>query len=61
MILAERRPPAAGAMPVGDGDDADESSSPLWVGNRRQSVEKQTDIIKAMLYAVQVFYSFFIM
>jgi copper transporter 1 len=45
-------------------DDADESSSLLGPGRNggvERSVEQQMKIIKAILYAVQVFYSFFIM
>jgi hypothetical protein len=34
----------------------------LWVGGRkRDSVEREGKIVKAAFYAVQVFYSFFIM
>jgi hypothetical protein len=45
----------------GENGTEDESSSLLWVGSQRRSAEKTSDIIKAALYAVQVFYSFFIM
>merc|ERR1711881_162857 len=38
-----------------------ESSSLLAPGNSRAQVEQSTKIVKAFLYAVQVFYSFFIM
>jgi len=41
-------------------DDA-ESSSLLWAGNAGQQPGRQSKMVKAMLYAVQVFYSFFIM
>jgi hypothetical protein len=34
----------------------------LWVGGRkREGVEREGKIVKAAFYAVQVFYSFFIM
>ncbi|KAF2707570.1 Ctr copper transporter [Pleomassaria siparia CBS 279.74] len=47
--------------PVGAVDGEDESSSLLHPGRNAARVsEKQTKIIKALLYAVQVFYSFFI-
>jgi copper transporter 1 len=39
----------------------DESSSLLRTGSRRQAAERSSEIVKAALYAVQVFYSFFIM
>lgn len=43
-------------------DDPDESSSLLSPGrNAGQNAEKQMKIVKGILYAVQVFYSFFIM
>ncbi|KAF2789541.1 Ctr copper transporter [Melanomma pulvis-pyrius CBS 109.77] len=43
-------------------DGSDESSSLLHSGRSAARVsEKQTNVIKAVLYAVQVFYSFFIM
>ncbi|KAH8725321.1 Ctr copper transporter family-domain-containing protein [Phaeosphaeriaceae sp. PMI808] len=43
-------------------DTPDESSSLLGPGrNVGRSTERQTKIIKGLLYAVQVFYSFFIM
>ncbi|RYO29512.1 hypothetical protein AA0113_g12042 [Alternaria arborescens] len=48
----------------GPRDDADESSSLLGPGRNGgvgRSAEQQMKIIKAVLYAVQVFYSFFIM
>lgn len=41
-------------------DDA-ESSSLLWAGRGGQSSARQSKIVKALFYAVQVFYSFFIM
>jgi len=40
---------------------ADESSSLLYPGRIGKPSEKQTKLVKALLYAVQVFYSFFIM
>ncbi|CAN9351640.1 hypothetical protein AA0119_g6106 [Alternaria tenuissima] len=48
----------------GPRDDADESSSLLGPGRNGgvgRSAEQQMKMIKAVLYAVQVFYSFFIM
>lgn len=41
----------------------DESSSLLWPGRhgRAGATEQQTKTVKALFYAVQVFYSFFIM
>lgn len=43
-------------------DDPDESSSLLApVRNPGRTSEQQIKIVKALLYAVQVFYSFFIM
>jgi len=33
----------------------------LWVGSSAQAEEKKGKVVKAALYAVQVFYSFFIM
>ena len=44
-----------------DEDNRSEASSLLWVGRNAQSVEKQTKMVKAAFYALQVFYSFFIM
>ncbi|KAL2358150.1 Ctr copper transporter [Cryomyces antarcticus] len=38
-----------------------EASSLLWAGRQTSVVEKKSKMIKAALYAVQVFYSFFIM
>ncbi|RDI89260.1 hypothetical protein Vi05172_g906 [Venturia inaequalis] len=38
-----------------------ECSSLLWPGGSRAQVERHSKIYKAFLYAVQVFYSFFIM
>jgi copper transporter 1 len=43
-------------------DSPDESSSLLGPGrNAGRSAEQQAKIVKGLLYAVQVFYSFFIM
>lgn len=43
-------------------DDHDEASSLLNPGRTAgKPSERQTKIVKAVLYAVQVFYSFFIM
>lgn len=38
-----------------------ERSSLLWTGNSVAAEEKKGKLIKAILYGVQVFYSFFIM
>jgi len=38
-----------------------ESSSLLWPGRSARVVERKSKVIKAALYALQVFYSFFIM
>ncbi|KAH7408217.1 Ctr copper transporter family-domain-containing protein [Phaeosphaeria sp. MPI-PUGE-AT-0046c] len=55
--LGERR----GAVPAPQ-DDPDESSSLLSPGrNGGKNAEQQVKIVKGILYAVQVFYSFFIM
>jgi hypothetical protein len=54
--------PNAESYPFDTVDGEDESSSLLHPGRTAARVsEKQTSIIKALLYAVQVFYSFFIM
>ncbi|KAL8695988.1 MAG: hypothetical protein Q9224_003032 [Gallowayella concinna] len=42
-------------------DDVRERSSLLRAGNKVGEVEKKQKILKAVFYAVQVFYSFFIM
>lgn len=39
----------------------DESSSLLWPGRSTRVVERKSKVIRAALYALQVFYSFFIM
>ncbi len=39
----------------------DESSSLLATGSRKQGANKTSEVIKAILYGLQVFYSFFIM
>ena len=41
--------------------DNDERRSLLWAGSSAQAEEKKGKVIKAALYGVQVFYSFFIM
>ncbi|KAI9845848.1 MAG: hypothetical protein M1837_004529 [Sclerophora amabilis] len=46
------------AAPIGD---TEESSSLLWAGRNAKAAEKKQKLGKAALYAVQVFYSFFIM
>ncbi|KAI4186887.1 MAG: hypothetical protein L6R41_003165 [Letrouitia leprolyta] len=43
-----------------DDDDARERRSLLWSGKSTGEAEKKQKLIKAALYAVQVFYSFFI-
>lgn len=42
-------------------DDGNESSSLLWSGKGAGQQEKKARFVKAGFYAVQVFYSFFIM
>ncbi|MCJ1262642.1 hypothetical protein MMC22_002512 [Lobaria immixta] len=42
-------------------DEGEERSSLLWLGQRAGSAEKRVKLVKALFYAVQVFYSFFIM
>lgn len=42
-------------------DEVGEHSSLLWLGQRAGNAEKKIKMIKALFYAVQVFYSFFIM
>ncbi|KAA6416238.1 MAG: Ctr copper transporter [Lasallia pustulata] len=42
-------------------DDGQEASSLLWSGRNQANAERKTKAVKAALYAVQVFYSFFIM
>lgn len=44
-----------------DGDDGQERSSLLWSGKGAGQQEKKVRLVKAALYALQVFYSFFIM
>ena len=44
-----------------DDDNYPAARSPLWVGRIVGTAEQQTKMVKAALYAVQVFYSFFIM
>ncbi len=41
--------------------DEDEPRSFRWLGKSAAQREQQTKIVKAAFYAVQVFYSFFIM
>ena len=43
----------------GEGDQ--ERSSLLWSGKSARETETKVKLIKAVFYAVQVFYSFFIM
>ncbi|KAL8989376.1 MAG: hypothetical protein Q9177_001717, partial [Variospora cf. flavescens] len=45
----------------GEDDDERERNSLLWAGKSAGEAEKKQKIIKAAFYAVQVFYSFFIM
>ncbi|KAL9020964.1 MAG: hypothetical protein Q9185_001791 [Variospora sp. 1 TL-2023] len=42
-------------------DDERERNSLLWAGKSAGEAEKKQKIVKAAFYAVQVFYSFFIM
>ncbi|KAL8729833.1 MAG: hypothetical protein Q9166_004474 [cf. Caloplaca sp. 2 TL-2023] len=44
-----------------DDEDIRERSSSVWAGKNVGEAEKKQKIFKAVLYAVQVFYSFFIM
>ncbi len=44
-----------------DDEDVRERSSYLWAGKNVGEAEKKQKLLKALLYAVQVFYSFFIM
>lgn len=44
-----------------DDDDVRGRGSSLWSGKSAGEAEKKQKLIKAALYAVQVFYSFFIM
>lgn len=44
-----------------DDDDVRERRSLLWAGKSAGQAEKKQKLVKAALYAVQVFYSFFIM
>ncbi|KAI4137516.1 MAG: hypothetical protein L6R39_007237 [Caloplaca ligustica] len=48
-------------LPEADDDDVRERSSLLWSGKSAGEAEKKQKLVKAGLYAVQVFYSFFIM
>ena len=42
-------------------EDETESRSPRWLGKQSDQALQKTKITKAAFYAVQVFYSFFIM
>lgn len=42
-------------------DDDTESTPFLWTGRKQVEVSKKAHVIKALLYGIQVFYSFFIM
>lgn len=42
-------------------DDGQEASSLLWSGRNQDNAQRKVKAVKAALYAVQVFYSFFIM
>jgi copper transporter 1 len=42
-------------------DENEERSSLLWSGKGRRDAEMKVKLVKGMLYAVQVYYSFFIM
>lgn len=42
-------------------DEVGEHSSFPWLGQKAGRAEKKVKIVKALFYAVQVFYSFFIM
>ena len=45
----------------GEDDHAATRGSFLWLGQGADTREKKTKLVKAAFYAVQVFYSFFIM
>ncbi|KAL8823016.1 MAG: hypothetical protein Q9191_006263 [Dirinaria sp. TL-2023a] len=49
------------SLPIDGGNSNDRSSSLLWSGKNAQQAETKVKLVKAALYAVQVFYSFFIM
>jgi hypothetical protein len=51
-------PPFSGAEV---GSEVNEQSSLLYPGRNVRESERNAKIVKAFLYAVQVFYSFFIM
>lgn len=44
-----------------DDEDVPKRSSSFWAGKNVGDAEKKQKMVKAVLYAVQVFYSFFIM
>ncbi|KAK3072614.1 copper transpport protein [Teratosphaeriaceae sp. CCFEE 6253] len=65
--MVEGGPPCHGFRAVGlmdapaDGGERGERGSLLWAGSSARAEEKKGRVVKAALYAVQVFYSFFIM
>lgn len=44
-----------------DDEDVPRRSSLFWAGKNVDDAEKKQKLVKAVFYAVQVFYSFFIM
>lgn len=49
-------------VPKVDGDDmGEERRSLLWAGRNQKDADTRQRLVKAAFYAVQVFYSFFIM
>ena len=42
-------------------DGVENERSPLWSGNAAAAEEQKGKLVKAALYGIQVFYSFFIM
>ena len=65
ITLVVRRGAAQAKASKADGDDypalANERSSLIWSGKDASQQQKRERVIKAAFYAVQVFYSFFIM
>jgi len=51
----------ANSLPHDDGDTGRDRGSFLWSGKGAGQQEKKVRLVKALFYAVQVFYSFFIM
>ncbi|KAL8796729.1 MAG: hypothetical protein Q9195_001119 [Heterodermia aff. obscurata] len=60
-VLVARPAMSHGLSLPSQGDGDQERSSLLWSGKSARETETKVKFIKAALYAVQVFYSFFIM